>query len=672
MIRTHLRPLLGISLALAAVLAEAPAPAQQYDADCKPLPPGEEQLDREIAKAWLPIGLGFAIADKVCGGKNYLNKLLSDEPDPDKITPTEVFDAVRPDVPPAISTQEHYRLENEAAERLKARAEAEKRAYLNSNPADEAVRESEERDRALRADGQVPQYGVNPAPVTQPGYVAAPGYSTLPPLNPDGFITVFQASGAQADGAALESLDQIDGEGTLLSADGLQSGQFVDGELDGEGQEITADGVWRGGTYVDGGLEGPGFEVGTDEDGTQYALNGNFVDDLPDGQVTVAYDDGNMQRQLWGDGRMLTEGPMATSEQALADAPAFNRDGAWTDDEFPRADGGSLAVEAVGGSSYVSADLGPNGARDGMVRRVFADGTVQFEEWKNGKVVQRGGRGPFESTRPPASAVQVAGALPQAPGGTAAGTGTGAKSAYSSVCMRNFQKLQDREVVLMQSYPGKQSDKTQVMAARTKLFVQCMAYDPKARDNYNESIEDERSWQSGYCIPIPRLCQDFYPEVTRVILAEFDKALNDPNYSAEYGSAGGPRGGSVAAAPAAPPPSRPPSYVGEFNVVNPVMPQSFYAQHAGRGMSPDVLKQQENSDALLNRIAGLMNSASDNHQRMKYLIASLEGLIVIYRQAADVPGGREQIQGWIQSRNDTIRACQQTSSNPGDCTAPVQ
>lgn len=42
-----------------------------------------------------------------------------------------------------------------------------------------------------------------------------------------------------------------------------------------------------------------------------------------------------------------------------------------------------------------------DGKLNGMMQRVFADGTVQFEEWESGTLLQVGLRGPFSSTIAP-------------------------------------------------------------------------------------------------------------------------------------------------------------------------------------------------------------------------------------------------------------------------------
>lgn len=61
-----------------------------------------------------------------------------------------------------------------------------------------------------------------------------------------------------------------------------------------------------------------------------------------------------------------------------------------------------LKVVTIGSKTYlVSRDIFFGGKRAGMMQRVFADGTVQFEEWEDGKLMQTGLRGPYETTIAP-------------------------------------------------------------------------------------------------------------------------------------------------------------------------------------------------------------------------------------------------------------------------------
>lgn len=61
-----------------------------------------------------------------------------------------------------------------------------------------------------------------------------------------------------------------------------------------------------------------------------------------------------------------------------------------------------LDVVTIGGKTYL-VDRQFDGKLNGMMQRVFADRTVQFEEWESGRLLQVGLRGPFSSTIAPQS-----------------------------------------------------------------------------------------------------------------------------------------------------------------------------------------------------------------------------------------------------------------------------
>ena len=302
------------SLTLAAAVAQ-PAFAQDYDPDCKPIPAEDQRIDLQIARGWPPIGLGLVIASKACQAKNYLDRLLTRSPDLDKATVADVFDAARPQLPETVSPEQHYKEEREAATRIKARAEEARRQYLRSNPADEAVTAANAREAQARELGQTGQQGAfrDPGAPAAPPAHEVPTYTTLPPLNPNGFIRVFEGSAPPRDGtaaAAPATLADIDGEGTLIDDEGMKLGTFKDGELEGMGQEITAKGAWRGGYYENGQIEGPGFEVVERRDAV-YAIEGDFVDDKPEGYARVILSDGSSRIDLWRDGKLLAVGTVA-------------------------------------------------------------------------------------------------------------------------------------------------------------------------------------------------------------------------------------------------------------------------------------------------------------------------------------------------------------------------
>lgn len=525
------------ALLLCLCLAAASADAQQYNQDCKPLPSPAaaddfKQFQGEIIRSYPPVGAGFLLADKVCQGKNYMQRLLSRQPDPDKVNLADAFEAAKPEVPPAISASEHYAEERGAEARITARAVTQRRAYLASNPANEAVAAANEREEQARLNG----------------------ISTtimLPPRNPDGMIALFE--GKTSTKGTPNAAGDINGEGILSDADGLKEGTFKSGKLDGQGQQITNQGSWRGGSYQSDRLEGPGWEISR-KNGKVVAIEGTFVGDKPDGDVLVQYADGSSRRQFWRDGKVFSEGALAAAG-AQPSAPA-NPDAPWKKGARYRVAGNIekwLDVANIDGKTYLVGNQW-DGKRDGMMQRIFADGTVQYEEWEDGRSLQNGMRGSYAITIAPQPRGRTSRPAATNPSSASAGSGGYAPS---------------------RSNPG-------------------------------------------------------------------------------------------------PPPAPGASYAGEFVVRDPVLPADFYSKYTGSGIAPNVLVQQSNGDPLLVRLASLMTSTSSMHLKLKYAIATLEGQVVIFRQSAVVPGGREQIQGMLQQRDASINTCRQISSDAGDCLSPIQ
>lgn len=544
------RLFLAASLAALAAGIAQPAAAESYDQNCKPVAASDQTLDMEIAKGWPPIGFGLSVAGAGCRAHNFIKKLLTSEPDPDKITATQVFEASKPDVDPAMAASEHFKREREAEARMKAKAEERQRDYLRANPANEAVAAAAKRDEDARASGTpaetppprqgglIAEFEKTATPKdtpAQPAGAEAPdehggNLVTLTPRNPNGFIEVFEGKAKPAAGEAGKPEDSktLTGEGTLFSADGIEAGTFNKGELEGDGQEITPQGVWRGGNYRHGELEGPGFEVGR-ENGQPYAVEGEFHGDKPDGLTTVLLDGGASRRDLWGGGKRLAVGTVAAPGQTPA-APVY---------KSPQ----MLAAEADA-RILTTLKAAPNaGALYAMADKFNEDGDTAHAREAYRQLM----------TRFPDSPLAVRAADRLGGGGAPASSGP-----------------------VQRTVPG--------------------------------------------------------GAAPRIALAG----------------------------------------VGDFPVTTPVLPASFYDRYQGRGMAVDALRQMENSDPMLGRIAAQMAAATDNHLRMKYLIASLEGVIVIWRQAVMVQGGPEQINNWINQRNATIKSCQQTSSDPGDCLRPIQ
>lgn len=317
---TPVRVLLLTLLATVAMAVAQPALAANYDASCNRRDSGQDQSDTDIVNMWGPLKLGMALAEKACQGKEFVTRLLTKSPDPDQATLADVFDAARPELPAKDSTLEHYRQEQAAAQRMKFRAEEVHANYLRSNPANEAVTESNVREAEARAAGLTVQTSTIRDPSVPPPGPETYTYTTLPPLKPDGFMTMFESSVAPVAGAdAPTSLAAIDGEGTMLGPDGAKSGTFENGELNGEGQEITVDGVWRGGNYENGEIEGKGFEFFVDGEKV-VGIEGDFVDDRPEGEARVTYSDGTSRNELWSGGERIAVGPIAAAGKQPAAA----------------------------------------------------------------------------------------------------------------------------------------------------------------------------------------------------------------------------------------------------------------------------------------------------------------------------------------------------------------
>lgn len=292
----------------------APVTAQSsYNSKCQPVEKSQdEQTLEETEKLHPVISAGYRLAAKACRGINYLKKLFSKESDPDKIDADMVFEASKPEMDPVKVRQEYLKEERKAEQRMKDREERKRDEYLRSNPANDAAKERNERadEEGMLARMREP---LVPFPIPAPEPVI------MPPKKEGGFIQIFQGKVTPVDakGTLPQTPEQLNGEGTFIGEDGIESGTFEGGELEGGGQEITPDGAWRGGNYHDGEIEGAGFEVGM-RDGQVYYMDGNFVDDRPDGSVTMSYTDGTSQRVLWKNGEPVAYGQMA----ALGAIPA--------------------------------------------------------------------------------------------------------------------------------------------------------------------------------------------------------------------------------------------------------------------------------------------------------------------------------------------------------------
>lgn len=303
---TKLLRLILITALVTGAMGPAAASEKNYDNNCNQLENTEElTAARETADMSVFLQIGFKFKEKTCKGVQLIRNIFTKEPDPDKIDADMVFEASKPEMDPVKVRQEYLKEERKAEQRMKDREERRRDEYLRSNPANDGAKERNERadDEAMLArmrEPLVPQRAPAPEPVI------------LPPKKEGGFIQIFQGKVTPVDakGTMPQTEEQLNGEGTFIGEDGIESGTFEDGELEGGGQEITPDGAWRGGNYHDGEIEGAGFEVGV-RDGQTYYMDANFVDDRPDGSVTMSYTDGTSQRVLWKDGEPVAYGQMA-------------------------------------------------------------------------------------------------------------------------------------------------------------------------------------------------------------------------------------------------------------------------------------------------------------------------------------------------------------------------
>lgn len=296
--------LLGAVAMPMALLLAGPATAQDYNANCDP-PTAEEKLTID---SWTESGLRIKALDRlmtnICKKKQALMRLLRIEPDPDRITNDMVMEAARPNVDPVLARMQAKRDENKAIERLKMRAERAEYERRTSNPAEEAARAHTEEMERNRVYEPVP---LTPAAAGE--RPPAPDPVLLPPERKGGFIKIFEGKRDSAPGTK-----GLNGQGTLITDEGIQSGTFANTQLQGDGEEITTDGTWRIGTFDKGEMEGEGVEV-REEGGKVVVAEANFADDKPDGVVKLTYSDGSSRRDVWYQGQRAAEGKLAAAGQ---------------------------------------------------------------------------------------------------------------------------------------------------------------------------------------------------------------------------------------------------------------------------------------------------------------------------------------------------------------------
>jgi hypothetical protein len=629
-------------MAAASMLA-TPAAAQQTNCSAGDL--------RPIAEGWLPTSIGLTLAEKRCEAREFLRRVFSSEEDPDNINPSHVLEASRPQLDPE---QQRVRDEFLAAEKIKLREERAYSEHMRANMANEAVTAALEREEALRNAG---------IEITEPFQKLPAGYQLLAPSEPGGLPTLVQSS----DPAPTSSLIVVNGDAIVLGPDGVQAGTFEGGQLSGVGEEIEPDGTWREGNFEDGQMEGPGLQVSKGPDGEPYMTTGDFEDDNPDGQVTVTYAGGSRQRQLWQDGQLVSVGPRASRGATPANAPSWKPSANVTTyqsaleyEMVPAKNGGKLE------GTFES-----NGQPSGEMIRRYPDGTSQRELWEGGKVIGRGalsrpgGVPPpigkvYRPQIPPRSTWKAAPARP-APRPVASSSGSG----YSSVCVRNQSKLQNYI-----SNAGGITWGARVHSTYMQMWAQCRGGDPEAEREYQENAQFLANYQR----------RGNADNSSPGFLNELNRAIGDPNYSAELGpvrgqasggaSGGGDSGGDELAGGGEGGPA-PGTSVGPFEIANATLPQSFHSRYSATSLSPDTINQQMDSDPDLQRIQAEIDSTRDTITKLRLLIAQLEGRIVIMRQSQDFPEARRLIQGMVESRNSAIANCKAMAASPGICTSAL-
>jgi hypothetical protein len=660
--------------AIACALVASPAAAQQVGSNCR-----TDADTHALTDAWTTTRIGLALAERTCQAKEFVKRLFTTQDDPDRITPGDILDAETPTVDPAL---QHARDEYAAAQRIKFREEEKRREYLRSNPANEAVTAAEEREQQLKAEG---------VEITQP-FQSRPGLENelyydedtivIPPKTPDGLPTIISPA-VKGNSEGLNpprTLEEFHGEGVVLSEHGIQSGTFEKGELDGPGEEVTENGTWRAGTFDEGRMDGPGLEVGRGDDGRTYLLTGEFDDDLPDGQVTVTYQGGSQRKQLWDDGQLVSQGALAAPGASAADAPPPKFTPA------AQVFRESLTYETIparqGVQSKLEGTFESDGTATGEMIRRYEDGTSQRELWENGKIIGRGavsakGGVPPRINRiykavvpPPATVAKPAAQPAPAPAPTVS------RSGWSSVCERNYNKVQ-QTVLRIGGVDYKEG--MRAYSAYLSLWAPCRATDPQAAHDYDDVAGFLRNAQA-------RGDRDQYVPRNAPFFDEVSKANSDPNYSADLGpvkgqvisppraggggapqgsNSGGGGAGDIGGGPA------PGTWVGNIDIASPVLGSSFQSKYSAQGLAPDRIDQLEASDADLKSINARLETERDAITRMRLLIAQLEAMIVIQRQSQDYPAQKERLKGMVDTRNQTIEMCRGFATDQSICTTPL-
>ncbi len=147
----------------------------------------------------------------------------------------------------------------------------------------------------------------------------------------------------------------------------------------------------------------------------------------------------------------------------------------------------------------------------------------------------------------------AAGQLAGSPSGAGGSRSASGPAAYSSVCVRNLQKIDNDMAASNTRQAGASNDLwlRSINQLVAQLFQPCIGYDSYAAQQRDRALkEDARIAQAcagahsaveclqwGY--GSPDLNRNYYT----VFKAEWDRAISDPNFSASLGTAAGPGGG---------------------------------------------------------------------------------------------------------------------------------
>lgn len=251
---------LGLLFSALTLAITAPLLAQSSQPNCAAVSAETEADDVKIARTWLPLAIAYDAMQGVCEAHNFLGRVFTRQPDPEKITAEDVFEVSRP----------------------------------ASSASGDATFEA----RLRKLPSAASQPGWNPQPTPDP--------IIFPPPTLGGSPSLFQPN-QPLTGEPPTSIAEVEGKGTLVTPQGMKRGTFEDGKLNGVGEEIGADGMWRGGTYEAGRNISNLFEVAT-IDGKTYLAVGSIVDGKVDGMVERVFADGSRQFEDWENGKLMQTG----------------------------------------------------------------------------------------------------------------------------------------------------------------------------------------------------------------------------------------------------------------------------------------------------------------------------------------------------------------------------